>query len=78
MTNPFDETRLSAQSRAARVTHLLLERDEMSSSEIRRELGYSRDARTVYDLLDRISLGGVPIYQPRKGYWAILKGGQVE
>lgn len=65
------EDKLPAQSRAARLTYLLTIRGEMKTADILRELGYPRGSRTLYDLIRQVRLGGVPIYQRRKGYWAI-------
>lgn len=62
---------LTPQGRAAKATHLLMLRREMKASDLADELGYANTNGVSY-LMDALSLGGVPVYKPRDGYWAIL------
>jgi len=69
-----DETRwpdLTPQSRAGRATYLLVLRGEMATSALAEELGYV-DNHGVHHLMANLSLGGVPVFQPQAGYWALL------
>lgn len=62
---------LTPQSRAARATYLLMLHREMHTAALVEALGYE-DRHGVFHLMNNLSLGGVPVYQPQVGYWAIL------
>lgn len=64
---------LTPTARGALATYLLMCVDEMSTSHLREALGYKSGDGVRYNL-DNLSIAGIPIYQPREGYWAIIKG----
>ena len=64
---------LTPTARGALATYLLLSVDEMSTDSIMNSMGY-KSRRGAQYLMDNLSFAGVPIYQPREGYWAINKG----
>ena len=62
---------LTPQSRAARATYLIMQHRELQTRQLAEMLGYESNQGVNY-LMSRISLGGVPVFQPQAGYWAIL------
>lgn len=61
---------MTAQSRAARATYLLMIRRSISTAELRAALGFM-NVSSVYPLMDNLSAAGVPVYQPDIGLWAL-------
>jgi len=64
------DEKLTAQSRAAKATYLLMIRQSMRTAELKEALGFSSYAG-IYPLMDNLSAGGVPVYQPVIGHWAL-------
>ncbi|MBX3057455.1 MAG: hypothetical protein KF770_13385 [Anaerolineae bacterium] len=64
---------LTPQARAARAVYLLMIHREMRSSELAEALGYANTNGVAY-LMDALTLGGVPVWRPQAGVWAILQG----
>ena len=69
------------QAKAARATYLLMTNGRMSTEELSEAVGYQY--RTDWNgsgignglsyLMDNISLAGVPVYEPERGYWEIIQ-----
>ena len=64
---------LTPTARGALATYLLMGVDEMSTGDLQDALGYKTRNGVRYSL-ENVSFAGVPVYQPRDGYWAIIKG----
>lgn len=62
---------LPPQARAARITYLMVLRGRLTAEEIREMTGI-QSRRGALRLMDNISLGRVPVYQPEPGVWEIL------
>lgn len=63
---------LSPQARAARATYLLMLHGSVSTARLVDELGYG-DGHGVWHLMNNLSQGGVPVFQPQPGTWCILR-----
>ncbi len=66
----LDESSLVGQAKAARATFLLMTRGPMRTAELMEELGY-QSTEGVRFLMNNISLGHVPIWNPDRGVWAV-------
>lgn len=76
----IDESSFAAQAKAARATFLLMTRGQMRTAELMEELGY-QSTEGVRLLMNNVSLGHVPIWNPDRGVWAIAgfeRGGMDE
>lgn len=70
-----EEGELTPQAKAALATYLLMMYEEMTTAEICRHTGITTRQGVLY-LMDNLSSGGVPVYQPTPGRWAISPGGR--
>jgi hypothetical protein len=61
---------LTAYGRAAAVTYLLAQGQELTNAQIQTHSGI-KTLPGVYYLMDRLS-GAIPLYQPRPGVWRLL------
>ena len=59
-------------SRAACVVRLLFDGSEVPQPLLQERLGYG-SANGLRFLMDQLSSASVPVYEPRNGYWAMLK-----
>ncbi len=64
---------MSPQGRSAKVVFVMLtSRDKRITVERVMEIAGYRSREGVRQLMEKISAGGVPIYQPEPSVWAIL------
>ena len=64
---------MSPQGRSAKVVFVMLvSREKRITVERVMEIAGYRSREGVRQLMEKISAGGVPIYQPEPGVWAIL------
>ncbi len=60
------------QSRAVTAVYLLFQEDEVPESTLQERLGYA-STNGLRFLMDNLSGARVPVYEPRQGYWALLR-----
>lgn len=63
---------LTAQARAGKATYLLMMYGPLTAKDLSDRLGY-RHHHSIQLLLDNLSLGAVPVYEPQPGLWDILR-----
>ncbi|MCI0731821.1 MAG: hypothetical protein L0332_34575 [Chloroflexi bacterium] len=61
----------SAHARAAKVVYLLVQGNALTTAELKQTTGLTDQG--LRHLMANISGVGVPIYQPERGHWAILR-----
>lgn len=67
---------MSPQGRSAKVVYVLMtSRDKRITVERVMEIAGYRSREGVRQLMEKISAGGVPIYQPEPSVWAVLDDG---
>lgn len=69
---PEDILGLSPQSRAARVAYVIYFRGRLTNEQIKDLTGIGSRSG-IHRLMNNLSLGRVPVYQPEDGVWALLE-----
>lgn len=70
---------MSPQGRSAKVVYVMLKsRDKRITVERVMEIAGYRSREGVRQLMEKISAGGVPIYQPEPSVWALLEDSDFE
>ncbi len=63
---------MSPQARAATAVVLLSENERVSNHQLMDALQFEH-RQSIVTLMDNLSFGGVPVFQPETGYWSIIK-----